>query len=281
MNEPACADELGRKRAAALKRLASQANLAHRWAAASAGASVGYIVEAGDALARARDLCLDGEWTAWVLRHFEGTLRTAQRYVRIARHWHEIGCDATRVSPQSQSEAMRMIRNAVFSRLPRAARGASTAIELPAGNGIFSFLAVGLSNLLRRAEALYPGWDDEPGRIAERLYTLRDEARQLSGCARDSEQSFIYFIEATDTNRVKIGVASDPDERLAQLQIGCATELRLLHAMPGTREDERRLHREFRAYAVGGEWFEKGPSLYEAITQLRSEGGSEPPSLAQ
>jgi hypothetical protein len=51
----------------------------------------------------------DGEWTRWLRCNFQATIRTAQRYIRLARHLPALERDATRVSPESQSEASRAI----------------------------------------------------------------------------------------------------------------------------------------------------------------------------
>lgn len=67
--------------------------------------------------------------------------------------------------------------------------------------------------------------------------------------------SFVYFIEATGLDRVKVGVARDPRKRLAELQVGSAVELRLIKAVPGDREIEYELHRRWREHRTIGEWF--------------------------
>jgi hypothetical protein len=83
-----------------LKLLAHSANLGHRWA--SAGAAIAHMVAAAHALIQARDLCEEGGWLRWLRKSFEGSVRTAQRYMRVARHLPESGIDATRVSHRSQ-----------------------------------------------------------------------------------------------------------------------------------------------------------------------------------
>jgi hypothetical protein len=81
-----------------LRLLAKSANLSHRWAAAAAGAAINHMVGAGHALVQARDLCEEGGWLRWLRKNFEGSIRTAQRYSRIARHLPASQLDATRVS---------------------------------------------------------------------------------------------------------------------------------------------------------------------------------------
>ena len=81
-----------------LKLLARSANLSHRWAAAAAGAAIAHTVAAGHALVQARELCEEGGWLRWLRKNFKGSIRTAQRYVRVARNLPASGIDATRVS---------------------------------------------------------------------------------------------------------------------------------------------------------------------------------------
>src|SRR5487761_1483947 len=79
-----------------LKLLAKSANFSHRWAAAAAGAAIAHTVAAGHALVQARELCEEGGWLRWLRKNFEGSVRTAQRYMRsraaLARQRHR--CDA-------------------------------------------------------------------------------------------------------------------------------------------------------------------------------------------
>ena len=69
-----------------LKLLARSANQSHRWAANAAGAAMSHIVAAGHALLQAQDLCEEGGWLRWLRKSFDGSVRTAQRYMRVARH---------------------------------------------------------------------------------------------------------------------------------------------------------------------------------------------------
>lgn len=67
---------------------------------------------------------------------------------------------------------------------------------------------------------------------------------------------FVYFIQAGNAGPIKIGWAlNDVVGRLAVLQIGSWEELRLLGVIPGSQEDERRLHASFAHARIRGEWF--------------------------
>jgi len=66
--------------------LAAKIEHHHRAARRALEEAVSHAIEAGDALAEAKALLRHGEWGAWVDEHFSGSRRTAQLYVRFARH---------------------------------------------------------------------------------------------------------------------------------------------------------------------------------------------------
>lgn len=70
--------------------------------------------------------------------------------------------------------------------------------------------------------------------------------------------SFVYFIQQGDDGPVKIGVATDPQERLGALQIGNPDPLYLRQAVPGSFPLEYELHSRFGEWHVRGEWFGGG-----------------------
>lgn len=87
----------------------------------------------------------------------------------------------------------------------------------------------------------------------------------------------IYAIGYGD--KVKIGWTSGLARyRLDSLQTGCPENLDLLVSRPGSRADERALHRKFAAHHIRGEWFRiEGPvgEWIDGINRERSdEAGS-------
>jgi hypothetical protein len=67
----------------------------------------------------------------------------------------------------------------------------------------------------------------------------------------------VYFIRERRDGYVKIGVSSEVRRRLSQLQTGSPTDLELMGWLK-SRDDyglESRLHREYGAYKIRGEWF--------------------------
>jgi hypothetical protein len=63
----------------------------------------------------------------------------------------------------------------------------------------------------------------------------------------------IYIIG--DGEFVKIGIATDPAQRLTALQTGNPRPLKLLAQFIGDREFEAKLHRDYAHLRVHGEWF--------------------------
>ena len=72
---------------------------------------------------------------------------------------------------------------------------------------------------------------------------------------RPDRPGFIYIIGCHDF--VKVGISSDANWRLTQLQVGCPYELRLLarFTTQHATRDEARLHALWKRYELRGEWF--------------------------
>ncbi len=85
----------------------------------------------------------------------------------------------------------------------------------------------------------------------------------------------IYFIsQRGHVELVKIGIANDPEKRLAEMQTGSGFRLKLLAtATLASRAEamnlERDLHHAFRSRRVRGEWFTCSAALRELIASVR------------
>ena len=64
----------------------------------------------------------------------------------------------------------------------------------------------------------------------------------------------IYFI-SDGRGSIKIGMSSDVNSRLAQLQCASPTRLSVIGCMSGDSKSEAKLHRIFNDLRVNGEWF--------------------------
>lgn len=69
---------------------------------------------------------------------------------------------------------------------------------------------------------------------------------------------FVYAIG--DEHRVKIGWSADPVRRLAKISSDCPGHIRLLGAVPATKEQEAEAHELLAPWRIGREWFRhEGP----------------------
>lgn len=65
----------------------------------------------------------------------------------------------------------------------------------------------------------------------------------------------VYFVQIVDKPLVKIGYTTSPLMRMQQLQTACPYPLVLLAALPGDKQYEAELHRQWAGLRRLGEWF--------------------------
>jgi hypothetical protein len=82
----------------------------------------------------------------------------------------------------------------------------------------------------------------------------------------------VYFI--TDGVGIKIGYSGSPSVRRDDLQTSHWARLSILGAMPGTTDDEKRLHRRFQHLKMRGEWFRPAPDLIGFIEKETAADGA-------
>ena len=80
----------------------------------------------------------------------------------------------------------------------------------------------------------------------------------------------VYFIgtKAEKCERVKIGFALDPDQRIKEIQTGNPEKLRVLAKVEGGAELEREYHRRFSDQRRHGEWFFINSDILAEIDRL-------------
>lgn len=86
------------------------------------------------------------------------------------------------------------------------------------------------------------------------------------------DRRYVYIIQNTATKNIKIGVATNPSDRLSQLQTGSDVDLKLIYTSgvcSNSFEIESTCHNHFKESHVRGEWFKVEPS--EAISFLESQ----------
>lgn len=82
-------------------------------------------------------------------------------------------------------------------------------------------------------------------------------------------QSFVYFIEAEDTEFFKIGCSMDPRQRLMELQTASPFNLQLVATLVGGARKEKEIHSLFKLDRYRGEWFKYSKELHEYIWHLK------------
>jgi len=86
------------------------------------------------------------------------------------------------------------------------------------------------------------------------------------GVEQGLQSGKIYFIQAVDSKKIKIGFSAwNVETRLNTLQTGSPEPLALLGAIDGTPADERALHRKFASLRISGEWFQCHDSILEML----------------
>ena len=264
--------ELADNRRNTLALLAKSANQSHRWAAAAAAAALAHVVAAGHALVQARDLCEEGGWLRWLRNNFEGSVRTAQRYMRVARHLPASGLDPTRASHQSQRAFLRSIRGVVFGEPPAKAKDEPAAPPLgesaddPDARRRLSFIA---ARRLRKlaGEVAGRGSGNHAAELVERINALAADLLLDLG-EGSSASGEVYIIEAVGADRVKIGVSQDVGKRFGQLAASFPGPLVLLGKVAGGRAREKSLHRRLANFRIGGEWFHLTPGVRQALREV-------------
>lgn len=84
----------------------------------------------------------------------------------------------------------------------------------------------------------------------------------------ESISSFLYFISDTTRSSIKIGISTNPERRVRQLQTGNSSSLHLLGYRKGEQKDEKMLHRMLSAYNENGEWYEDCLEVRSIIEEL-------------
>lgn len=92
-----------------LATLAEQINHEHRQCTAAVNAGLQHALEAGRLLIEAKKLCPHGTWGQWLADNFEGSTRTAQVYIRVAKARPELEAKAQRSADLSLDKALKLL----------------------------------------------------------------------------------------------------------------------------------------------------------------------------
>lgn len=79
----------------------------------------------------------------------------------------------------------------------------------------------------------------------------------------------VYFLEARELSRIKIGYANDSKARVSKIAGGQPPcELTVYGFIPGTLKDERRIHKQLSDHRIYGEWFNFNEEVRSVIDEL-------------
>jgi Protein of unknown function (DUF3102) len=90
--------------------LAKRINEEHRRCEGAVNAALEHAMNAGDLLLEAKGSAPHGTWQGWLADHFDGSVRTAQAYIRVASRRDEVEAAKTQSSaPLSLDGALRAL----------------------------------------------------------------------------------------------------------------------------------------------------------------------------
>jgi len=89
--------------------LATDINRHHQEAQKAAESALQHARAAGELLLQAKERCQHGDWGKWLKENFNGSDRTAQRYMTFANRWSELEAKTTRVADLPIREAARLL----------------------------------------------------------------------------------------------------------------------------------------------------------------------------
>lgn len=84
------------------------------------------------------------------------------------------------------------------------------------------------------------------------------------------DRGFVYFIWAGE--QIKIGFSRNPFARARSLSTGVPAPVSAIAGVPGSRQDEARMHKAFHRWHRHGEWFEACPELIDIMMRSIADG---------
>ncbi len=91
-----------------LESLSEDINRAHHKAEQALNAGLAHAIRAGELLAEAKSQCKHGEWLGWLEDHFDGSVRNAQCYMRVAARREEIESKSQGLAHLGFEEALKL-----------------------------------------------------------------------------------------------------------------------------------------------------------------------------
>lgn len=131
-----------------------------------------------------------------------------------------------------------------------------------------------LAIIRNQPRAMHLRWQDAAAFISEikrgvedAVYIEQAQSERRAFEAREAAPQFVYFIGA-ESGPIKIGIATNPENRLKGLQTSHHERLSILAVCDGDLELEKLYHKRFKAHRLSGEWFERVPEIEAEIDRL-------------
>ena len=115
---------------------------------------------------------------------------------------------------------------------------------------------------------LVPGSEVVVDEVMLEAWLAREVANRIRRRANRQHAGYVYFIQAGDGGPIKIGSATDVEQRMSDLQVGSAQELRLLAKVPGGYRREGELHDFLSKHHIRGEWFQPHEEVFVVMAGL-------------
>ncbi|MDC0934761.1 DUF3102 domain-containing protein [Pirellulales bacterium] len=96
-----------------LEAVAQEINSEHEACCAAASQALDHAMRCGDLLLQAKGECSHGTWQKWLADNFKGSKRTAQQYMRLAKHREQIESNAQTSALLTVDEATKLIASPV------------------------------------------------------------------------------------------------------------------------------------------------------------------------
>ncbi len=127
-----------------LTTLATRINEEHRQAEAHAVSAVEHAAKAGRLLVAAKAGCAHGAWLPWLEANVACSVRTAQAYMRVARHWDELAAKSADPAHLSIDGALQMLSESrTVAPVPPPVDAAAVEIKASARSLLSHLVAMG------------------------------------------------------------------------------------------------------------------------------------------
>jgi T5orf172 domain len=120
------------------------------------------------------------------------------------------------------------------------------------------------------AEELFDVIDGGDADKAKKIQSRLDGQSELDSKRklRKVRMGYVYFIENSLEDAIKIGFSSNVTKRLKTLQVSSSSKLVLLKKIRGSSNKEKELHQKFLPIRLSGEWFARTPEIISFIEAL-------------